>query len=68
MNRFNIQFDYNNTAHDATVIKITSSNNLPIQYIIFDVNPEIDNGPPVFVYCPENILPELLRTMSLMKC
>jgi hypothetical protein len=52
MTSFKIRFDNSGVGHTASVHKVEAYRNIPLQYIIVDVLPEIKNAPPVFVYCP----------------
>ena len=53
MTSFKIRFDYNELGYTANVHKTQQGGNYPVQYVVVDMDPEMENAPPVFVYCPE---------------
>ena len=53
MINFSIQFGYNKILYTAIVHKIPAADRFPLQYLVSDFSPEIQNAPPVFIYDPE---------------
>jgi hypothetical protein len=53
MVNFKIQFGYNKILYTAIVHRIPPADRFPLQYLISDISPEIQNTSPVFVYYPE---------------
>ena len=53
MINFSIQFGYNKILYTAIVHKIPAADRFPLQYLVSDFSPEIQNAPPVFLYNPE---------------
>jgi hypothetical protein len=65
MVNFSIQFGYNKILHTATIHRIPATNNSPLQYLVSEISPEIQNSPPVFFCHPEKEMFEFGRHSKL---
>lgn len=53
MVNFEIHFSIDGSEHTGVVHKIPPVENFPVQYLVFDIEPEIKNAPSFFVYNPQ---------------
>ena len=65
MINFKIQFGYNKLLYTAIVHRMPATGNFPMQYVISEIEPEIENSPPVFFYNPEKGISGLGRHNKL---
>lgn len=65
MINFKIQFGYNKILYTAIVHRIPATDNFLMQYLISEIEPEIQNSPPVFFYHPEKEIYEFGRHNKL---
>lgn len=65
MINFKIQLGYNKALYTAIVHRIPATHNSRLQYLVSEINPEIQNTPPVFFYHPEKEMLEFGRNNKL---
>ena len=65
MINFKIQFGYSKVLYTAIVHRMPATDIFQMQYVISEIEPEIQNSPPVFFYHPEKEIYEFGRHNKL---